>query len=420
LTWTPPVRPRVIERLIAHGEAVGGAEHLIPLDGQALIDEARHTTGLDAFGDDGWRSHYDVLLRALDEESDLHVVGRLLVRTELLRSLVNRLRLTALWRDRPELLTAPIEQPVFIVGSPRSGTSILHELMATDPASRAPAMWEMNHPVEAFEGTDPSGVADQVIQFWHDLQPEYETMHANSGHLPNECIFITMHAFLSDHWGGNHVVPSYERHLARSDQTPAYRFHADFLRTLQSRRDSTNGPMNSARWLLKAPSHLSQLAALFSVYPDARILRTHRDPLRTLPSAINLLGTLKWMRCRDVDLTKTIPALASGYAYLYRREIEQRASGELPDERFIDVQFADLVRDPVATVADIYRRLGWPCPDDVRRRIADYARRKPRGSRGVHRYSLASVGLDADEERNRYDFYLKHFSVPLEGDTGAS
>jgi len=407
MSWTPPPRPQWVERLIAHGDAAGGAERLVPLDGDALIEEAVRSTGLTDLGDDDWRPSYDLLLEALVEESDLHAVGRLLARTELLRTLRNRLRLTALWRARPDWLAAPVEQPVFIVGSPRSGTSILHELMATDPDTRAPAMWEMNHPVEAFHGEDVVEVADRVVQLWHDLQPEYRTMHENSGHLPNECIFITMHSFLSDHWGGTHVVPSYDAHLAASDHRPAYRLHRDFLRTLQARG-------GSRRWLLKAPSHLSQLVALFDVYPDARIVRTHRDPLRTLPSAISLLGTLKWMRCRRVDMSRATAALAAGYAYLYRREIEQRARGTLPDDRFVDVQFDALVRDPVATVENVYQRLGWPFTDAVRRRVADYASSKPRGVHGVHRYSLAEVGLDAADERRRYAFYTDHYGIPEE------
>ena len=407
MSWTPPPRPRWVERLIAHGDAVGGADRLVRLDGDELRAEAVRSTGLADFGGDDWCVPFELLLGALERESELHLLGRLLARTELLRTLRNRLRLSELWRRRPEILRAPIEAPVFIVGSPRSGTSILHELLAVDPATRAPAMWEMNHPVEAATGEDVSQIADHVVQLWHDLQPEYETMHANSGHLPNECIFITMHAFVSDHWGGNHVVPSYDAHLARSDHRPAYRYHADFLRTLQSRG-------GSRRWLLKAPSHLSQLAALFDVYPDARIVRTHRDPLRTLPSTLSLLGTLKWMRCRRVDLSKAAPALAAGYAFMFRREIDARASGALPDERFVDVQYEALVRDPVGTVAQVYERLGWPLPDAVQRGVADYVARKPRGSRGAHRYSLESVGLDAATERARYAFYTRHYGIPEE------
>ncbi len=404
MAWQPPKRPRWADRLIAHGEAVGGAQHLISLDADELLETASKSTGLDDFGDDDWREPFDVLLRALEGESKLHLLGRLLARTELLRTLRNRLLLAECWRTQPALLDAPVDAPVFIVGSPRSGTSILHELMATDPASRAPAMWEMMHPCSGIETAD---LADRVTQAWHDLQPEYETMHANSGHLPNECIFITMHAFLSDHWGGCHVVPTYDRHLARTDQTPAYRYHERFLQTLQA-----NG--GARRWLLKAPSHLFHLQTLLRVYPDARIVRTHRDPLRTLPSAINLMGTLKWMRCEEVDMSAAATLLPLGYEHVYRREIAQRSGGELPDDRFIDVQFEDIVRAPVRTVKEVYGRLDWPFTDAVASRVGAYAKGKPKGSRGEHRYSLEDVGLDAGKERERFTFYTRHYGVALE------
>jgi len=405
MSWTPPKRPPWVERLIAHGEAVGGAERLVSLAPDALLAEARESTGLSDFGGDAWRNHFDVLLRALEEESQLHLPGRLVVRTELLQALRNRLRLAELWRAQPSLLEAEVRAPVFIVGSPRSGTSILHELMACDPASRAPAMWEMAHPVG--EEGECAEVADRVTRFWHDLQPEYETMHANSGYLPNECIFITLHEFLSDHWGGCHVVPSYDTHLIKSDQRPAYRYHKRFLQTLQVRSASR-------RWLLKAPSHLFQLRTLFDVYPDARIVRTHRDPLKTLPSAISLMGTLKWMRCREVDMSLASQLLPSGYAHVFGREIEQRASGLLSDERFVDVHFADLVRDPVGTVEQVYRALDWPFPESARQRIAEYSANKPKDSRGPHRYSLEEIGLDARKERERFGFYTKHYGIPTE------
>jgi hypothetical protein len=401
MSWTPPKRPVWADRLIAHGEAVGGAEHLVSLEAEGLLQQATSSTQLDDFGGDAWRRHFDVLLRSLEEEAKLHLLGRLMVRTELLRTLRNRLLLAERWRLEPDLLDAPVPAPVFIVGSPRSGTSILHELMATDPASRAPAMWEMAHPCNGFEMAD---VADRVTQSWHDVQPEYETMHANSGYLPNECIFITLHEFLSDHWGGCHVVPTYDRHLTSTDQTPAYRYHKRFLQTLQAQGASN-------RWLLKAPSHLFQLRTLFGVYPDARIVRTHRDPLKTLPSAINLMGTLKWMRCREVDMSTASKRLPLGFAHIYRREIEQRASGVLPDSQFVDVHFDDIVRDPVGTVESVYRQLGWPFTSGIADRIAGYAASKPKGSRGEHRYSLDDAGLDAGTERERFGFYTSHYGI---------
>lgn len=303
--WQPPPRPRWVERLNAHAAAVGGGRHLISLEPEELLRTARDSTGLEDFGGGAWQLHFEVLLTALERESELHAAGRLLARTEILRSLRNRLQLTALWKARPQILAAEVPPTTFIVGSPRTGTSILHELLACDPAHRAPSMWEMLHPAAALHGDELRAVGDATTQFWHDLQPEYEAMHANSGDLPNECIFITMNDFLSDAWGGPHVVPSYEIHLVTSDHRPTYEFHRAFLQTLQARR-------SGERWLLKAPSHLAQLRTLFAVYPRAQVIQTHRDPLKTLPSTLSLLGTLKWMRCERVDIAALAPLIARG------------------------------------------------------------------------------------------------------------
>ena len=216
-----------------------------------------------------------------------------------------------------------------------------------------------------------------------------------------------MHEFLSDHWGGCHNAPTYQSYLAKADQRPAYRYHERFLRTLQQRA-------RGERWLLKAPSHLFQLRALFSVYPEARIIQTHRDPLKTVPSALSLMGTLKWMRCEESDPLAGAEASAAGYAYIYRRQIEQRASGELPDARFVDVRYADLLRDPGAAVEQIYDSLGWRFTPALRKAVVDYIAAKPRGSRGVHHYSLEEFGLDPAAERRRFAFYCDHFGVAEE------
>jgi Sulfotransferase family len=402
-------RPGWLERLIAYGDAVGDPRHLVSLEPEDLLTTARASTGLADF-DDGtrdWHRHYDVLLRALEDESRLHLVGRILARTEVLRSLRNRLRLHDLWARRPAILEAAVDPPVFIVGSPRTGTSILHELLACDPATRAPAMWEMLHPVEAVEDTDLTAVADRTVTLWHDLEPAYATMHTNSGLLPNECIFITMNEFLSDHWSGCHDVPSYAAHLVASDHRGAYRLHRRVLQTLQEHR-------RGARWVLKAPSHLGTLPALFAVYPEARIVQIHRDPAKTLPSALSLMGTLKRMRCRDVDLRPTAARLPRAYEALFRREIEQRASGALPDARFVDLRYHDFVADPLAAVADLYARLGWELAPAARAAMAAHLARQPRGTSGPHRYDAAAFGLDPADVRERFRFYRERFGVPDE------
>ncbi len=406
-SWTPPPRPDWVDRLLAYGEAVRGADGLVSLEAEDLLDTARASTGLDDFREDGWREHFDAFMTSLNRDAELHLVGRLLARTELLRTLQNRLELSALWTEQPDLLDARIDAPVFIVGGARTGTSILFELMAHDPATRAPAMWEMHHPAQAARGTDLREVAHRFELSLPSIAPEYATMHENSGHQPNECIFMTMLSFLSDIWGSQYGAFGYQRHLAQADHHLAYETHRRVLQSLQSRG-------GAQRWLLKAPSHQSQLRTLFDVYPDARIIRTHRDPLKSFPSMLNLTGTLMWMRSDRVDLAPLAKAIPRAFAAAYRQEIDDRASGALPDDRFIDVQFADVVRDPTGTIGRIYERLGWPWPDETRDAIAAYAASRPKGAGGVHRYSAASTGLDPEAESERFAFYLAHYDIPRE------
>ncbi len=405
MTWTPPDRPLWVERLNAHGDAVGGAGHLVGLDPEELITTATTSTGLEDFGGSTWRPHYDVLLAALEAESDLHLVGRLMARTEILRSLRNRLELADLWCENPTVLDQPVAAPVFVIGMARSGTSILHEILATDPSHRAPATWELLHPAHGRGEAEAWG--DATHAFWPDVQPEYEAMHHNAGELPNECIFATMNEFLSDHWGGVHEVPSYTMHLVGADHTDAYRYHRRILQTLQARAPGE-------RWLLKAPSHLATLDALFAVYPDARIVHVHRDPLKTVPSTLSLMATLRWMRSNHTDPVATAPLLAWGFGALLEGVVEGRASGRLPDAQFADIRYADLLADPVNAVAGVYDQFAWDCSASTRQAMADYLAARPQDKHGIHRYALEDFGLDPAEERARFQTYQERFQVPDE------
>ncbi len=212
MAWIPPERPGWLERLIAHGPAVGDAAQLVSLEPQELIDSAIASTGgLDDFGSADsadWRKWFELLVHSLETESSLHVVGRLLARHDLLRCLRNRLLLTDLWRRRPEVLETELLPPTFVVGMARSGTSILSELLALDPTARTPAMWEMLHPVESLADDEMRSHGDAETVLMEDLAPEYATMHENSGDLPNECIFIMANTFLSDQWSGCTCCPA--------------------------------------------------------------------------------------------------------------------------------------------------------------------------------------------------------------------
>ena len=356
-----------------------------------------------------WRNHFEVFMEALEREGRLHLVGRLLTRTDLLRALQNRLKLVELWRSRPDIAEQPIREPLVVIGAARSGTSILHELLALDPAHATPTTWKVHQPVAAATG-DAEAVAaarrsvDAVVSFWHDVQPEYEAMHRNGGDLPTECIFLTLPTFLSDNWAGTHTVPSYSRHLALADHRPAYEWHRRTLQTL-SRREPDR------RWVLKAPSHLATLRELFAIYPDARVIQLHRDPAATLPSMLSLMGTLRWMRTGTVDMAPVVGPTMAGVAQLQHRAIADRASGRLPDDRFFDLPYADLVADPVGAISAAYQRFGWAMPASMPDAVRAYLESKPKDSRGRHRYSPEDFGLTAGEIRSAFGDYLERFYI---------
>lgn len=410
MTWTPPPRPAWVERLIGHGDAAGGAQNLVSLDAIELQAAAQASTRLEDFGPATWVQHYETLLHSIHDESRLHLVGRIMTRTEVLRSLRTRLLLARLWDEQPGVLERPIVEPVFVIGLARSGTSILHELLALDTRSRAPATWELLHPAEAASADPETRAAarqagDDTHSFWQEVQPEYDAMHHNDGDLPNECIFALAHEFLSDHWSGVHATPSYAAHVAFADHIDAYRYHRRILQTLQGDEP--------ARWVLKAPSHLAQLPTLFAVYPDARVVHIHRDPLKTVPSTLSLLGALKSMRCEGVSVDD-LPPVAQGSAMLLDNAISARADGSLPDDQFVDVRYAALLAAPATTVVDVYERLGWPAADDLGDRVNRYVDAKPKGAHGTHAYSLEDFGLDAATERQRHREYCDRFDVPEE------
>jgi hypothetical protein len=398
-----------LTRLNAHADAVGGAEHLVSLDPDDLLASARRSTGLDDFGGETWRPHFDLLVASLRSEATLTLAGRLVARTELLRALRQRLLLTRRWSEDPSILDEPITEPVFVVGTARSGTSILHELLALDGANRVPLTWELFHPGEALgpEAGAARATGHAVHAFWADLQPAYEAMHHNHGDEPNECIFATMLEFLSDQWGGTYEVPTYAAHLMAADHTEAYRYHRKVLQTLQRRE-------RGDRWVLKAPSHLGLLRTLFAVYPDARVVQIHRDPLKTVPSTISLMGTIKAMRSADVRVEFLAPLISLGYGVMLDDTMDARASGELPDGQFVDVLYGDLMQDPVGAVRRVYDRLGIAWPERHDGAITDHLAARPKGAHGIHDYSLASMGLDEARERARFHRYQEAYGVPDE------
>jgi hypothetical protein len=407
--WQPGPRPAWVRSL--HAAVEPG---WISLDADELLETAQRATGLGDFGGDEFRTPYRIFLRACEDEARLHPLGRMLVRGDVLTWLSNRLRLEDARKRDPAIAAQRIERPIFITGLPRTGTTILHELLMQDPANRVPLHWEVRFPCPAPEtdryANDPRiARAEDELQLWNHIVPEYRAMHELGAQIPVEDIQITPPSFVSDELMGRHVVPSYAAWYASADKSVALAFHRRFLQHLQSRHAR-------ARWVLKSPSWLGLLPVLFGEYADARVVITHRDPLKVLPSVVSILYSTAFVRSDAVDAAtfkgwfspETCRALIDAMTAF-------RDSGATPREQFCDVRYADLVRDPAGAVESIYDRFGIAFSPELAARIRAYVASKPRGKHGAHHYSFDALGRDAGAERERFRSYQERFGVPSEG-----
>jgi hypothetical protein len=409
--WRPGPRPAWVQSL--HEVLEPG---WIRLDADELLDEARRRTDLCDFGGDAFLEPFRIFVRALDEEAKLHAVGRAISKSDCLNWLENRLRLADTRKRHPEIAAAPVDRPLFITGLPRTGTSILHELLAQDPDHRAPLHWEVRSPCpapdeasHAADARDPRiARAQRQIQLWNEIVPEYAAMHELGARIPVECVQITAHEFVSEELLGRYQVPSYAAWYATADVRGAYRFHRAMLQHLQWR-------CRRERWVLKAPSHLPVLDALLDVYPDARIVMTHRDPLKILPSVASILYSTMWVRSDDVDADALLGWFTGETCLaLIERANALRASGRVDPKQFFDVRYEDLVKRPIPTLAGIYAHFGIPFGAEAERRMRDYLASKPRGRHGEHRYHFEHTGFDLAAERERFRTYRERFGVPSE------
>ena len=394
--------------MISLGRGLGDdGRSVVSLRPEELRATAVATTGLDDFGDTWWVEPFQRLCTSLDTEARLHLPGRLRARGELQLVLQNRLRVVDLWRKEPAVLRQLVRAPIVVTGLGRSGTTLLHELLACDPDNRPPLLWELLHTVP-YE--DASGdLCDNEIKLMDEMVPAFTAMHENGGRLPTECIFAFAHQFSSDIFTGLYNVSEYTVWRSRQDQTPIYDWHKRHLQTLQwvSERPTT-------RWVVKAPSHLSALPLLFATYPDARVVITHRDPLRVIGSLADLMATLHYMHSEHVDHGVLVEFMAMGLELQMDHVAAERDAGAVPNEQVADVIYQDLVADPEGVIERLYAGWGLPVTDAFRAALTSYLHARHSGRAAAHDYSFADTGLDLATHRALLKPYQERFGVPSE------
>ncbi|MEJ5253820.1 MAG: sulfotransferase [Acidimicrobiales bacterium] len=371
-----------------------------------LLASACAATGLDDLGDPSWQEGLEVLVASANDDARLTAMGEAIIAAQIGSSLTNRLRVVDWHRTHPEAADAPVDRPVFILGLPRTGTTLLSYLLDADPRNRSLLRWEafaaVPPPDPAAVGSDPRvATARAEMDALYAAAPAFKAIHYEAADGPTECVTLLGQDFRSVHYETLANLPTYGEWHQSCDMEPAYRWHRRVLQTLQYAWPG--------RWVLKSPCHNLALDALDAVYPDARFVCTHRDPTEVVASLCSLVSVLSGLGT-DHDFN----------AYIGRRWLDLTVAmidrfldfrDRVGEARFHDVDYRALAADPLAAAAGLYGWLGWPFDDAARTAMEAYVAANPRGRFGTHEYSLDPFGLTATQVSERFVPYRARFGL---------
>lgn len=382
----------------------------IALDEDSLINRAIKKAGSSDFGGDGFREGLRRFLASAESEAELTLLGRLMVQGYVTDNLVNRLKLTEWRKQHDAVAKEKIVAPLFIVGLPRTGTTILHGLLEQDPTNRSPLSWEVQFPVppatpETWE-TDPRIAEHQkILDQLFKLVPGFAAMHPMGATMPQECVAVFTMCFMSEQLQVQFNVPSYQAWLDEQDMRPTYEFHRHFLQHAQS------GGVQGGRWVLKSPAHLHLIETLLDVFPDARIVHTHRDPIKVCASAASLTATLRGASTDAIDLHEIGRQQLDWWAKLIGSSLEQRRRLRHKSEQFFDVKMSETVSDPLDVVRRMYAHFDYPLTDEVEARMLAFMKENTRDKHGSHTYTPEDFGIDPEHDRAPFQEYIDYFGL---------
>nr|WP_202389057.1 sulfotransferase [Pelagerythrobacter marinus] len=415
----PPRRTPFID-IVDFGIRAGrrlGAVAPARLEKAHLLEQAAEATGLDDFGDRWFERPMDVLLDAVAGEARLNAAGDFSAMQQFHHVLRDRLLAQMWFRRHPEILSRPMPRPVVIVGPMRSGTTRMHRLLASDRRFTHMRSFETISPVprpgfeEVMEGRREDFrpvLARRIMKVARLANPRTLSIHPTGPYEPEEELGL----LVASMWGMKHEaqwhVPSYGRWCEGESAVPAYRHMADLLRLVGwSQQASSLRP-----WILKTPQHMLDLPALLEVFPDARLIFTHRDPLKVVGSAASLAWNQTIIYSDHADPARM------GREWLHKTALQverMRAAREtIPQERMIDVQYEDMESDWRGTMERVYRFLGLDMAPALPG-MEDYMRRASALKRRPHAYSLDEFGLTSGDVLDRLGDYVRAFDVPIEG-----
>ena len=374
-----------------------------------LMLAAAQVTGKDDWGPD---FPYEALTRLFDSyrsEAELSLKGRFRVEKMLVERLVHRLEIQEMLVKNPDILDRPVKRPLFITGMPRTGSTLLHRLMALDPANRTLKFWEAWHPCPPIRpnGKESNPRIENSRRYLRKLYQSYpniRAIHSESATGATECIGLLMNSLMAQSFNLFGKVPGYLNWLYRQSAKPTYQYHCVQLQIL-------NYYENDVRWVLKAPVHRYNLDSLMEQYPDALIVFSHRDPLQVAPSLASLRLNVRGQNSSKMSAYEHGHTSLNSLRESTNRFILGRKS--IPEKQIHDVSYLKLISDPVGCLRGIYQFAGYEFPNDMEERIHNYLAERTQNQYGRHRYSLEEFGMSREEIEHDFADYYKEFGSLL-------
>lgn len=402
---TPPKKKvslglSALQMLCGLSRRLGIQKVLSPSD---LRRAASRSTGLTDWGDDPLADIFDCLVESLEAEGNLTPLGRAMAKHGLIRLLKTRLYIQRELAARPDTTLREIRRPIIVAALPRTGTTLLHNLLSLSEDGRPLLLWETMTPARNSRRlSDPDRRAErarQQVAFLKRWLPTMATMHDVSADGPEECSQLLAYSYLIP-LPADSLIGGYRSRLDRltdAELDHMYQYHRTQLQILQG--DS------SPQWILKGIAHLIGFGSLLSTYPDACVIQTHRDPCQVVPSVCNL--QLLFVEPMFRNLAGYGEAVANSLADRLRRGLEGR--DRFPAEQVFDLAYEDLVAQPLESVQRIHDHFGLEFTPRHRQRCEQWLAANPRHKHGVHKYSLEQFGLTEQRIDELYGFYTDRF-----------
>ncbi len=373
---------------------------------ESLHEIASKATGLSDFGSDDYHEALNTLIESILEEKHFHSFGYFLAKGMIVEPLKNRLYLEEAYKRSPEIRDERIDGAIWVLGLPRTGSTLLHNLLALDEENRTLKRWEAAVPspmdidpkVDLEQRKKKAQVTDKIL---HVLAPDLLKKHVMGWDLPEECVMLFRDTFRSQLFGFSLGVEKYGEWLRNQNLSTAYSYYLRQLKVLQYQEKKT-------RWVFKAPFHSLHVDAIEAVFNQPRYINLHRNPNSVLPSVASLGETLQGMCSKYVDRR------LAGRHVLKECKLAidnvERSREKIQNDRIIDVYFSDFIKDPSGTIERVYEKWELPFTETYRAKIKVFMANNPKNKHGEHTYAREEYGLTDALINEKFGAYIASIS----------